>query len=218
MSKISSLCETKYDDDPTEEPDDESDPVISVSTIPHRGAVNRIRVIFLSLPFLSQCLPNRSQVVGVWSETGVVSIYNIASQLSQVEKASTPASGSTSSTPVSLPSLPTDPVYQFKGHRTEGYALDWSLCEKGLLATGDCAGLIHITSPVEGGWTTDATPFQDHADSVEDLQWSPSESTVFASCSVDRTVRIWDTRNPSRRSMLTVQAHDSDVNVLNWNK
>lgn len=147
-----------------------------------------------------------------------MSIYNIASQLSQVEKASTPASGSTSSTPVSLPSLPTDPVYQFKGHRTEGYALDWSLCEKGLLATGDCAGLIHITSPVEGGWTTDATPFQDHADSVEDLQWSPSESTVFASCSVDRTVRIWDTRNPSRRSMLTVQAHDSDVNVLNWNK
>ena len=50
VSKISSLCETKYDDDPTEEPDDESDPLISVSTIPHRGAVNRIRVFFLS-PF-----------------------------------------------------------------------------------------------------------------------------------------------------------------------
>ena len=45
VSKISSLCETKYDDDPTEEPDDDSDPVISVSTIPHRGAVNRIRVL-----------------------------------------------------------------------------------------------------------------------------------------------------------------------------
>lgn len=156
-------------------------------------------------------------MVGVWSETGIVSIYNIASQLSQVEKAVAPAS-STPLTPLACPSLPTDPIYQFKGHRTEGYALDWSVCEKGLLATGDCAGLIHITSPVEGGWTTDPTPFQDHADSVEDIQWSPSESTVFASCSVDRTVRIWDTRNRSHHSMLTVQAHRSDVNVLNWNK
>ena len=52
VSKISSLCETKYDDDPTEEPDDESDPVISVSTIPHRGAVNRIRVCLPLLPLL----------------------------------------------------------------------------------------------------------------------------------------------------------------------
>ena len=47
VSKISSLCETKYDDDPTEEPEDESDPFISVSTIPHQGAVNRIRVSLL---------------------------------------------------------------------------------------------------------------------------------------------------------------------------
>jgi WD40 repeat protein len=58
--------------------------------------------------------------------------------------------------------------------------------------------------------------YKGHDGSVEDLQWSPSEETVFASCSVDGTIRIWDTRERAK-PMLAVKAHDCDVNVISWN-
>lgn len=41
--------------------------------------------------------------------------------------------------------------------------------------------------------------------------------TVLASCSVDKTVKIWDTRQRTS-AMLSVVAHDSDVNVISWNR
>ena len=60
------------------------------------------------------------------------------------------------------------------------------------------------------------TSVQGHEDSVEDIQWSPTEGNVFASCSVDRTIRIWDSRVRTA-PQLTVTAHATDVNVISWN-
>lgn len=60
-----------------------------------------------------------------------------------------------------------------------------------MLATGDCSGKIHLWSPRETEWHVDLRPLNSHTKSVEDLQWSPNESNVLASCSVDKSYVLY---------------------------
>jgi ribosome assembly protein RRB1 len=112
------------------------------------------------------------------------------------------------------------PISTVRAHKSEGYALDWSpTVPGGKLLTGDNDGLIYMTTRTDGGgWVTDNRPFVGHESSVEEIQWSPSEQSVFSSASSDGTVRIWDTRSKSRKPALSMKISDYDVNVMSWSR
>jgi len=84
-----------------------------------------------------------------------------------------------------------DPLIEFSGHPSEGFAIAWSLTDIGRLITGDCQKYIYLWNYKEGIWNTDKVPFSAHTASVEDLQWHPTMPNVFASCSVDKTIKQW---------------------------
>jgi len=179
-------------------------PELTVALLPHHGVINRVRFKFLGdKPFAAS-----------WSELGKVCLWDLTIPLTALDDVTKLQEY------IKLKNKPR-PVFEFKGHRGEGFAMDWSHMEPGVLATGDTVKFIHIWRPHEGGrWIVDQRPFDGHTDSVEDIQWSPTEPNVFASCSVDRTIRIWDARaKPNKGCLITkANAHDKDINVIHWNR
>lgn len=199
--------------DSDEEEDDENldeDATLEFRSIPHVGGVNRVRA--QPLPS-SQPLPpvTRPYHVATWAETGKVHIFDVRPYIEALE----------------TPGYTVDaakhgkPVHTVNEHgRAEGFAMDWAASNNGLrLLTGDIASKIYLTTSTTSGFTTSSNAFTSHTSSVEDLQWSPSEPMVFASCSADQSIRIWDVRVKGRKAALSVEkAHENDVNVISWNK
>ncbi|XP_076756826.1 WD repeat-containing protein 1 l(2)09851 isoform X2 [Xylocopa sonorina] len=203
--------EDESDDDDDNEGDTDS-PVMSVAPIKHQGCVNRVRYARIG----------EATIAASWSELGRVHIWNLDEQLKALEseeqlrayrKKYEKNDGGIK------------PLFSFKGHLSEGYGLDWCSTEVGTLATGDCKGNIHIwrlsNSSDSTTWHVDQRPYNSHAPhSVEDIQWSPNERHVLASCSVDKSIKIWDTRaSPQSACMLTASGtHTADINVISWNR
>lgn len=200
------------DDDDSELSDEEDDddnnskkPQMTCALINHQGSVNRIRWQFV----------DGNNFVAVWSELGRVTIWSIDDELKAVDDPSYMQTYEKNSKENAK-----KPLFSFSGHRKEGFAMDWSQTAYGTLATGDCCKDIHIWQPSYANWIVNQQPLIGHTDSVEDLQWSPNERSVLASCSVDKSIRIWDCRAPAAKAcMLTCEnAHESDVNVISWNR
>ncbi|KAG5644595.1 hypothetical protein DXG03_008073 [Asterophora parasitica] len=216
--KMSSLHRTQKDSDDSDDSDEDDDddhldedPIVEYKSIPHLGGVNRIRAQPL-LP--STPLPPVSSpyYVASWAETGKVHIYDVRPLIESLD----------------VPGYSYDkarvhsPVFTIESHgRAEGFAMDWASSGPSSLRllTGDVHSKIYLTTSTPTGFNALSQPFLSHTSSIEDLQWSPSEPTVFASCSADCSVQIWDVRSKGRKSVAGVDsAHESDVNVISWNK
>ncbi|EDV19756.1 Glutamate-rich WD repeat-containing protein 1 [Trichoplax sp. H2] len=203
--KMSNLHKTYKEGDCSDSDEEQKidcGPSLDIKSIHHEGAVNRIR---------HALIPNR-HIVSTWSDTGCVHIWDISKELMSIDKDDENAcigAGHSRQTP----------LFSFNKHSTEGFAMDWSKIVYGRqLLTGDQKKDIYLWNPINETWAVEPTPFQGHTKSVEDLQWSPNEDSVFASCSVDKTVKFWDIRIAKQKGcMISVEAHSDDVNVISWN-
>ncbi|XP_016086013.1 glutamate-rich WD repeat-containing protein 1-like [Sinocyclocheilus grahami] len=185
-----------------DEEDEEKKPQLELAMMPHYGGINRVRV--------SQ--RGEQTFAALWSEKGQVEIFDLRPQFEAVHS-------SAAMSAFIKQQKEATPLFSFSGHMSEGFAIDWSPKVPGRLVSGDCKKNIHVWEPQEGGtWKVDQRPFSSHSKSVEDLQWSPTEATVFASCSVDQSIRIWDIRAPPNSMLSASEAHSSDINVISWNR
>ncbi|XP_039885849.1 glutamate-rich WD repeat-containing protein 1 [Simochromis diagramma] len=195
--------ESSDEESDEEEDDEEKKPQMELAMMPHYGGINRVRVTQVG----------EQSLAAVWSDKGQVEIFDLRSQLEAVHSSAAMAAFIKQQKEAAA-------LFSFSGHMTEGFAIDWSPKVPGRLVSGDCKKNIHVWEPREGGtsWQIDQRPFSSHTNSVEDLQWSPTEATVFASCSVDQSIRIWDIRAPPNSMLSANEAHSSDINVISWNR
>jgi ribosome assembly protein RRB1 len=215
------LSWTGLDDEDDDDDDDDDnlddDAILEYKSIPHLGGINRVRAAPMAAPTSSMETCLDPYPVATWSELGQVDIWDVRPIFNALDQ---PGNSTYNRNAIK-------PMHTVKSHSVEGYALDWAgaggessgKASSLRLLSGDVQSKIFLTTSSQSGFNTNPTPFLSHTSSVEDLQWSPKETTVFASCSADKSVRIWDIRVKNKRSVINVDdAHDQDVNVISWNK
>mmetsp|Transcript_23580 Transcript_23580/g.33784 ORF Transcript_23580/g.33784 Transcript_23580/m.33784 type:complete len:375 (+) Transcript_23580:2-1126(+) len=136
---------------------------------------------------------NHQGIIATWSDTGKVTLYTMDVEGMCTDNLRAP-----------------EHLFTYGGHSSEGYAMDFST--KGILATGDNNGAIHV---FESDYKKAQLMFT--ADKpIEDLQWSPNESTVLAAGETGGFAKIYDVRAPNRAMLTKDLGNKSDINALAW--
>ncbi|CCH59742.1 hypothetical protein TBLA_0B09250 [Henningerozyma blattae CBS 6284] len=210
--QLSQLTKTllKEDDDDNDDEDDEddedreSDPILEDANVALRDTTNRLKVT----PFATN--NNQEILTATMSENGEVYIFDIINQVKSFQIPGYQVSKQSKR-----------PIHTIRSHgNVEGFGLDWSpLIKSGALLTGDCSGEIFLTSRHTSKWITEKQSFSvGNNKSIEDIQWSKTEQTVFATAGCDGYIRIWDTRSKKHKPAISTRASNVDVNVISWNE
>jgi len=214
------MRKTKYDDDPEKGEDDEDDdeedkinPFMKYEKIKVNGNINRVKSM------------RNSSICALWNDSPSVDIIDCEELFKNIEYKEEIRVEEDSNNNKSK-KVKKDLKYKkiFKKslpQKYEGFAIDWNNINPFVLASGGYDKKVSIFKPKDEN-VSDIILCGDyltgHSDSVEDIQWSPNEENVLASCGIDKSIRFWDIRENTKNSPKIIKdAHNSDVNVISWN-
>ena len=115
-----------------------------------------------------------------------------------------------------------EPDLVLKGHQKEGYGLEWSPHEEGLLISGSDDNLIcawDIGHATKTSHIVDAkATYTGHTSVVEDVAFHLHHAHIFGSVGDDAKLMIWDTREPRYdKAKYVVDAHTKEINCVAFN-
>ncbi|XBW34642.1 hypothetical protein QEN19_000209 [Hanseniaspora menglaensis] len=209
---VKTLAKDEEEDIDEDEDDDDLDvdPIIENANAPLIDTTNRLKIS----PFAVQTSQeyNNEILCASMSENGQVLIHDLQPQYKAMNVPG-----------FSVSKKKQKSIHTVMNHGSvEGYAVDWSpLNKNGSLLTGDTQGNIYLTTrnPETQLWETDSKPYTcGNGASIEDIQWSKTEPTVFATCGTDGYLRIWDIRSKKHKPSINIPVSNTDLNVISWSE
>ena len=216
------MRKTKYDDDPDKgEDDDEEDedkinPFMKYEKIKVNGNINRVKSM------------KNSSICALWNDSPSVDIIDCEELFNNIEYQEEIRVEEDIDINKKNKNKKQKKDIKYKKifkktlpQKAEGFAIDWNNINPFVLAVGGYDKKVSIFKPKDEN-VSDIILYGDylsgHTDSVEDIQWSPNEENVLASCGIDKSIRFWDIRENSKNPPKIIKnAHNSDVNVISWN-
>ena len=216
VMRFTDLAQTKYDDN-----EDDGGIDIEGETKINKGKDVDLEPVLFSERFQLFSATNRirsmynSPIVALMNQTGQLQIFDVSKNLQNLSERDIHKSEKTRNSDC------TKILGNFQ-LSTEGFGLNWSKQELGLLACGTNDGVISLFRPANetfSDFVKSEHLIKAHEQSVEDIQFSPAQTQVLASCSADKSIKVFDLRDPSSMlsSSISINSHNSDVNVISWN-
>ncbi|KAJ3445830.1 wd40 repeat family [Anaeramoeba flamelloides] len=111
-----------------------------------------------------------------------------------------------------------NPVLTCRGHTKEGYGISWNPFRQGFLLSGGYDHKICIwdITKAESSEIDPIHQITKHSNIVEDVQWCPNNTNVFASVGDDKKMIIFDDR--TCKPEISIRAHEKEVNSVAFHK